>query len=667
MSENNDLPIKESGNGGEKHQPENPNIDAQGETNSLASSISTASSASSAESNPNDVAPQAYDPEDAQSQISGNMSSTLSRAESLKMVRTETAKSLKDHGLSKSITITDTVRPTNFDNPIFPEEYTLETQTGLVPVQTLHEIGRSRLASKTLTRRSTTRTSASQEENTEVDQENLIPTAKDEKPFDPEIQFVTFTINDPENPHNWNPKMRWLYTIILSLMVVCVAFGSSIVTGSLGPMNERYHVATEVSILSCSLMVLGFAVGPLIWSPLSEQIGRRPVYFISFGLYFIFNIPCAVAPNIGTILVCRFLCGVFAASGLANVGGSISDMFPTETRGKAIAYFAAAPYGGPVIGPLVGGFISRYDGRISLIFWVNFAFAGLMWIVGSMVPETYAPVILKRKAKRLRKETGNPKIMTEQEAAGLSLKELVQTCLYRPLKFALTEPVLDLMCFYVCLIYSLLYAFFFAYPVVFGELYNFGDDLVGMVLIPIIIGAFLALLTTPVIESYYVKMCHRRQPTPEDRLVGAMIGSPFPAIALWILGATSEKHVFWVGPASSGLAFGYGMVLIYYSLNNYIIDTYAKYAASALATKVFLRSAGGAAFPLFTIQMYHTLGLHWASWLLAFITTAMIALPFAFYKWGSRLRKKFCRENYSAFDDEEDDDDETDDTNGKDE
>lgn len=579
-----------------------------------------------------DTAPQVYDPEDAQSQLSGNLSSTVSRAESLRVVRTETTKSLRDKGLSKTVSQVEINRPQAVEAPIFPEEYTLETQTGLVPVTTLHELGR-------------TRTQLTAEKPVEV------------PAFDPEIQFVTFTIDDPENPHNWPAWKRWTFTILFSMMVVCVAFGSSIVTGALGPISEKYNVSTEVAILSCSLMVLGFAVGPLIWSPLSEQIGRQPVYFISFGLYFIFNIPCAVAPNIGTILVCRFLCGVFAASGLANVGGSISDMFPTETRGKAIAYFAAAPYGAPVIGPLVGGFITVYDGRISLVFWVNFAFAGLMWIVGSLLPETYAPVILKRRAKKLRKETGNDKIMTEQEAVGLSIKELINSCLLRPLKFAATEPVLDMVCFYVCLIYSLLYAFFFAYPVVFGELYGFNDAKIGLVLIPIIIGAVMALCTTPVIENQYMKMCHKRQPTPEDRLIGAMIGSPFPAIALWILGATSGHGIFWVGPASSGLAFGYGMVLIYYSLNNYIIDTYAKYAASALATKVFLRSAGGAAFPLFTMQMYHKLGLRWASFLLAFITTAMIPMPFAFYKWGKMLRKKFCKENFSAFEDDDDDGD----------
>ncbi|CAI4484343.1 ADQ_G0021390.mRNA.1.CDS.1 [Saccharomyces cerevisiae] len=53
-----------------------------------------------------------------------------------------------------------------------------------------------------------------------------------------------------------------------------------------------------------------------------------------------------------------------------------------------------------------------------------------------------------------------------------------------------------------------------------------------------------------------------RKPTPEDRLLGAKIGAPFAAIALWILGATAYKHIIWVGPASAGCAFGFGMVLI---------------------------------------------------------------------------------------------------------
>jgi multidrug resistance protein len=581
--------------------------------------------------------PAPYDPED---DVQSDLSRVFTSITQNSIRPTETMKSLHEAGLQGEINPQSYINaPSVMPGQMFPEEYTLETETGLVPIQTLQSLGRIRTHTSH-SRRPSRVPSAREEDSSSLE--------KQEQDLGEGVEFVTFVINDPENPYNWPTWKKWLYTINLSVLVIAVAFGSSCVTGGLGLIEDQFNVSSEVATLTCSLMVLGFAVGPLLWSPLSEQIGRRPVYFISLFLYVIFNIPCALAPNIGALLVCRFLCGVWASSGLSLVGGSIADMFSMETRGEAIAYFAFAPYCGPVFGPLVCGWINIKTERFDLIIWVNMAFAGVMWITSTLVPETYAPVILKRRAQRLRKETGNDKIMTEQEAQGLSLKELVQTCLVRPLYFTISEPVLDLMCFYVCLIYALLYAFFFAYPVIFSELYGYNDAFIGLMMIPILMGACAALVTTPILERSYIKLTKRRTPTPEDRLMGAMIGAPFAAVALWILGATSYEHIIWVGPASSGLAFGYGMVLIYYSINNYIIDCYAKYASSALATKVFLRSAGGAAFPLFTPQMYHKLGLNWASWLLAFIASAMVLIPYAFYFYGKTLRAKLSKNDYSV-------------------
>lgn len=530
------------------------------------------------------------------------------------LAKTETLKSLQHLGLDSTIPLPDLLSPPVKD-PIFPEEYNIETETGLVRVQTLQSLGR-------------VQSRASKHE------------------LDEDVEFVTFLPQDPENPHNWPAKTKWWYTFVYAWAVISAAFGSSSLAGGLPLVSEKFSVSTEVATLTVSLMVIGFLVGPLLWAPLSEQIGRRPVYFISFFLYTIFNIPVALSPLIGGVLVCRFLLGVFSSSALTNVGASLVDMH-NETRGLAIAFFSFCPYSGPVLGGIVNGFISVDSGRYDLMVWVNMAFAGVMWILMATIPETYAPVILKRRAKRLRKETGNDKIMTEQEASPQSFAELVNNNLVRPLKFIVNEPVLDLICAFVALIYALLYAFFFAYPVIFSELYGFKDDKIGLMYIPILIGAGCAVIVTPILELKYKALTNIRPPTPEDRLVGAMIGSPFPCIALFILGATSKKDIIWVGPALSGIAFGFGMVLIYYSLNNYIIDTYAKYAASALATKVFLRSAGGAAFPLFVTQMYDGLGLHWASYLLAFVSLAMIAVPFSFYKFGSTLRAKLCKEDYS--------------------
>ena len=525
---------------------------------------------------------------------------------------TETAKSLHSHGLESDIPPPDINHPP-VENPIFPEEYQLETETGLVKVETLTSLGRQ----------------------------------KSNRNLDPEIELVTFLPNDPENPFSWSMSIRCVYTFILSMLVISAAYGSSSLAGGLPVIDEKFHVSTVVSTLSVSLMVIGFSVGPLIWAPMSEQYGRKITYIISYGLYTIINIPCALTPNIGGLLVSRFLCGCFSSSALTIVGASICDLHDT-TRGMAIAIFSFCPYSGPVLGGVVNGFISVDTGRYDLMVWVNMAFAGVMWIAIFFVPETYAPVILKNKAKRLRKETGNNKIMTEQEATPMSVSQIINDVFYRPLKFVVQEPVLDLICAFIAMIYALLYAFFFAYPVVFRTLYGYKDDKIGLMYIPILIGALIALLITPMLESQYGKMIRRRTPVPEDRLIGAMIGSPFPAISLFIFGATLFDHIIWVGPASSGLAFGFGMVLLYYSLNNYLLDSYHKYAASALGTKVFIRSTGGAVFPLFITQMYEGMGFQWASWLLAFVCVVMAFIPFAFYKFGGKLRAKLCREDYSA-------------------
>jgi multidrug resistance protein len=187
----------------------------------------------------------------------------------------------------------------------------------------------------------------------------------------PIMHYVNWDQNDPECPYNWPSSTRWLFTIIYAGLVVSAAFGSSVITGRLYGVVESFGCTEEVAILQVSLMVFGFMLGPLLWSPLSELFGRKPVYVIALFIYTIFNIPCAVAKNIETVLVCRFFSGFFASCSLTLAGGSISDLFPTETRGSAIAYFAAAPYAGPVLGPLVGGWISVGTQNWRWIYWVS--------------------------------------------------------------------------------------------------------------------------------------------------------------------------------------------------------------------------------------------------------------------------------------------------------
>ncbi|KAI9266766.1 major facilitator superfamily domain-containing protein [Phascolomyces articulosus] len=435
-------------------------------------------------------------------------------------------------------------------------------------------------------------------------------------------QELSWKQDDPENPHNWSKKYRWLFTLVVSSLVISSAFGSSIVSGDrTGVMNE-FHVSSTVSALQVSLMVCGFGVGPILWSPLSETVGRKPVYIFALGIYIIFNIPCALAKNIGTLLVCRFLAGFFASVSLTLAGGTISDLFPTHERGAAIAYFAAAPYSGPVIGPIVGGWVSVGTHSWRWIYWVNMIFAFVMWVVICFLPETYSPVLLQRRQ-------GNDSLIEN-----LKKNFDIQMILIRPFKLLITEPALLLMSLYVSIIYALLYGFFGSYPIIFGDIFGMNSGFVGLMFIGVIIGVIFALLLAP----YWEKRYKNSQQTPEERLPAMMFCAPLIPISLFIFGWTSHAH--WVGPAIAGIPFGLGMVMVYYAANNYIIDCSTTYAASALAAKTVVRSGGGAAFPLFIGPMYSNLGTQWASTVLAFISLVILPIPFAFHKWGPSIRAR---------------------------
>ena len=88
----------------------------------------------------------------------------------------------------------------------------------------------------------------------------------------------------------------------------------------------------------------------------------------------------------------------------------------------------------------------------------------------------------------------------------------------------------------------------------------------------------------------------------------------------------------------AGASFGFGMVIIFLAITSYLIDAYTSYAASVLAANSLLLSLFAFAFPLFTQYMYENLGIHWASFVPAFLALACVPAPFLLYKYGAAIR-----------------------------
>jgi multidrug resistance protein len=398
----------------------------------------------------------------------------------------------------------------------------------------------------------------------------------------------------------------------------------------------------------------------MVFAPLSEVLGRRVMYASTLTLAVIFIIPCAVAPNIGTLLVCRAIDGIAFSAPITLVGGTLADLWRTEERGVPMAAFSAAPFLGPAIGPLVGGFLSDAAGW-RWLYWIQLILSGLVWILITFtVPETYAPTILATRAKKLRKTTGEMDHVTEQDLDVRPFMDRLWIFLVRPAQLLFREPIVLLVALYMSVLYGLLYMFFIAYPIIYQQGKGYSAGITGLMFIPLAIGVVGSAFCAPLVNKNYLMLFKRYNGSPpaEVRLIPMMCSCWFIPIGLFIFAWSSYPRLSWVGPALGGFAVGFGFIFLYNSANNYLVDSYQHQAASALAAKTFLRSFWGAGVVLFTPQMYARLGYQWASSLLAFISLACCAIPFVFYFFGATIRKR-SKYAYSG------DDEETLDTSGE--
>jgi multidrug resistance protein len=190
---------------------------------------------------------------------------------------------------------------------------------------------------------------------------------------------------------------------------------------------------------------------------LSEVLGRKIIYVTTLGFAVVFIIPCALAKNIATLLVCRAIDGIAFSAPMTLVGGSLADLWRTEERGVPMAAFSAAPFIGPAVGPLVGGFIADHLGW-RWLYWITLIAAGAVYLLMVFtVPETYAPTLLSRRAAKLRKETGDELYVTEQELDKRPFGERMKVFLIRPFQLLFGELIVFLLSLYMSVLYGLLY------------------------------------------------------------------------------------------------------------------------------------------------------------------------------------------------------------------
>lgn len=196
-----------------------------------------------------------------------------------------------------------------------------------------------------------------------------------------------------------------------------------------------------------------------------------------------------------------------------------------------------------------------------------------------VVPETYAPVLLRNKARKLRSDTGDDKYMAKIEMVEKSIARTVLKSLYRPFLILFLDPMCFSLCLFSAILLGILYLFFGAFALVFSSVYGFNLWQVGLSFLGISIGMLLAIATDPVWHYLYLYQLNRyekrtgsRASEPEYRLPSSMVGGWFCAVGLFWFGWTIYPEIHWVVPIIGTSFFGFGIILTYVGIFTFLVE-----------------------------------------------------------------------------------------------
>ena len=260
--------------------------------------------------------------------------------------------------------------------------------------------------------------------------------------------------------------------------------------------------------------------------------------------------------------------------------------------------------------------------------------------------ESYKKTILQRRAKKLGIE-GPPHV--KRSIAG-SIKHFATVLLFRPVHMLCTELIVTLVCLYSGFLFGLLYAFVVSSAWVYEKYYVFGKTAQSLSFLGLIIGTGLGPLPLLLIDSaiyqprlkqFNAQRAVEDRFPPEHRLYPAMIASFLLPSFLFGFAWTAQTRQHWMVPIVFQGFLSLCSLMIYASVNLFMIDAYGPlYGASAAGAAMLSRYTLSTIFPLFSLQMYKALGVGWATSLLAFCTLAMAPIPWLFWRCGEKIRAR---------------------------
>ncbi|KAI0123468.1 major facilitator superfamily domain-containing protein [Xylariales sp. AK1849] len=453
---------------------------------------------------------------------------------------------------------------------------------------------------------------------------------------------LTFATGDKENPLNWSPWYKRSITTMLNLMTLFIGLATTAYSSGISSMVADLNASNEQGQLGLFTFNIACAIAPMILAPFCELVGRKVVYAGAYLCFSLLFIGLALAKDISTIIGLRLLLGHFGSVGTILVGGTFDDMYPPHKRGRPMAVFSFVAIFGTVAAPVYAGFIDQFLGWRWIEGIQGLANIPLLICVFLFFPETRGVVRLHKRAKQLRKATGDERYVAEDDIDTPDIKSMLKASSIRAIHMLVTEPVVFAFGLWIAFCWAVVFLFLSVIPITFSEKRGWSEGVSGLPYISLCVGTTLGWVAHHLQMRKYNKLREdpNRAVTPEARLYGAMFGAVWLPVGLFIYSFTQYGYLSWVGPVIGLAPIAFGIYFVFESTYSYTADCYGESASSAIAGQGLMRNTLGAVTPLFANAFFHNVGSQYAGLILALFGTVLSLIPFVMFKFGHELRAR---------------------------
>lgn len=283
-------------------------------------------------------------------------------------------------------------------------------------------------------------------------------------------------------------------------------------------------------------------------APLSEMFGRQPIFLTSSLLFALFTIPAVFTRHTSGLLIARLLQGCCGSVGNSLVGGTISDLYASKSRGFAMSLFAVAIYFGQAIGPFTVSY-TVYNPSLGWRWafgWQAIFGGGVFLLLLTFLRETRASVLLSRRARKmtLQDESGR-RFKCSADDERVDFWTAVKVSLARPAWWLISEPIVTFFSLWIGFLWGTIFLLLESVPIVF-DVYGWSEPQKSLVLLNLAAGAAIGWIFNFHQEKLYARAAAKaapNKPPPEARLYWACVGGILTPIGFFIFAWTGRADI----------------------------------------------------------------------------------------------------------------------------